>query len=802
MQKKSKRTNNENKNILSLLPLKNTVIFPHMVMPIFIEKEESIKALEEAVDNRENIFIVSQKKLEIEYPKVEDLYSIGTISKIIQIYKLPDATVKILVEGICRARITNKEEENDYIKVKLEKIKTKSLKNIKNEALMRYAKRNFEEYLKLDSKLPSEFKFSIQNVKKISKLADIISSNLSIDKKDKQKLLEIFNPASRLEKLIAILKREVNILRVEKKIQNRVEGNLEKFQKDYYLKEQMKEIEKELGKEKIDVSEVDEYKKKILSLKLEKDIQEKLIKEIVRLEKMPFLSAESGVLINYLEWVLSLPWNQKSKEKLDIKLAENILNEDHYGLKDIKERILEYLAVKKLSKKQKGAILCFVGPPGVGKTSLAKSISRAMNRNFIRATLGGVRDEAEIRGHRRTYVGSMPGRIIQGIVNAKFMNPVFLLDEIDKISSDFRGDPASALLEVLDPEQNSNFTDNYIEIPFDISEILFITTANSIDGIPYSLRDRMEIINIPGYTEYEKIKIAQNYLIPKKLDYHGFKKGEVEISESSLKKVVREYTHEAGVRGLEKEIASICRKIALKITYGMSNKNIKITLRNLENYLGLPKYKKDNYEKENMVGLATGLAWTEAGGEILPIETIVMPGKGKLILTGQLGEIMQESGKAALTYTRSRANMFNIKDDFYEKCDVHVHVPEGAIPKDGPSAGIAIATSIISSLTDIPVRRDVAMTGEITLRGRILPVGGLKEKILAAYQSGIKTIIIPNENIRNIENLPKGIKKKLKFIPVKDVDEVLKVALTKNPLILKFHNKNMVIKNLAINRLN
>jgi len=782
MNKQEKKLNYFDKNTLPLLPLRDLVVFPYMVIPLFVEREQSINALEEAINLKSLIFIATQRDPGTEKPKLEDLYSVGTIAKVIQIYKLPDDTIKILIEGLNRAKIIKLEEGDSFLKTKLEKIKVKNDKNLKIEALIRLAINKFEQYLKLNNdKFQSEIMISLGNIKKPDKLADMISSNLILNIKEKQNLLEIFDPLERLERLISILKREITILKLEKKIQNRVEVNLEKFQKDYYLKEQLKEIQKELGDKEINISEADEFKEKILSLKLNKELEEKLIKETIHLKNIPILSAESGIIINYLEWILALPWNKKYKEKLDIKLVKKTLDEDHYGLLEVKERILEYLAVRKLSNKKKGVILCLIGPPGVGKTSLAKSIARAMDRKFVRASLGGVRDEAEIRGHRRTYIGSMPGRIIQGIVNAKSKNPVFLLDEIDKISMDFRSDPAAALLEVLDPEQNNSFSDHYLEIPFDLSEVMFITTANNEEEIPYSLRDRMEIINIPGYTDYEKIKIGQLFLIPKQLNNHGFKKRDIEISEKAIKKIIREYTHEAGVRGLEKEIASICRKVALKIVSSEKKKTIRITLNNLENYLGISRYKNNEVEKEDMVGLATGLAWTEAGGEVLSVETIVMPGKGKLTLTGQLGDVMQESGKAALTYARSRAAKFKIDKKFYENCDIHVHIPEGAIPKDGPSAGITMATSLISSLTEIPVRKDIAMTGEITLRGRVLPVGGLKEKILAAYQSGIKTIIIPRDNIKNLEDLPNHIKKKLKFIAVNNVDEVLKIALTRYP---------------------
>lgn len=779
----NKNIRSVDKNILPLLPLRELVVFPNMIIPLFVGREQSINALEEAINLKSLIFIATQIDPEVEKPKLEDMYSIGTIAKIIQIFKLPDDTIKILVEGLGRAKIKNTEGFNNFLKVEVEKIKVKNGKNLKIEALMRLAINRFEQYLKLNSKLPSEMMLSIKNIEKPDKLADIIASNLVLQIKEKQNLLEIVNPLERLEKLIVILKKEISILELEKKIQDRVEVNLENYQKDYYLKEQLKEIQKELGDNEENISEAEEFKEKIFSLKLNQEVEEKCIKETNRLEKMPFLSAESGVIINYLEWIISLPWNEATTDKLDIKLVKKILDEDHYGLLDIKERILEYLAVKKMSNKQLGTILCLIGPPGVGKTSLAKSIARAMGRKFIRASLGGVRDEADIRGHRKTYIGSMPGRIVQGIVNVKSKNPVFLLDEIDKMSVDFRGDPASALLEVLDPEQNNTFRDHYLEVPFDLSEVMFITTANNEDEIPYSLRDRMEIINITGYTEYEKLQIAQLFLFPKRLNNHGFKKDDIEISEKAMKKIIQEYTHEAGVRGLEKEISSICRKVALKLVYFKKNKNkrVRITLKNLENYLGIPKYKIDKIGQEDTVGLATGLAWTEIGGEVLSVETIVMPGKGKLTLTGQLGDVMQESGKAALTYARSRAAKFKIDSKFYENCDIHVHIPEGAVPKDGPSAGITMATSLISSLTDIPIRKDVAMTGEITLQGKVLAVGGLKEKILAAYQSGITTIIIPKDNFKNLEDLPKDIKKRLKFIMVNNIDEVLKNALTRSP---------------------
>jgi len=775
--------NNKNidKNVLPLLPLRDTVVFPNMVIPLFVGREQSINALEEAINLNSLIFIATQRNPEVEKPILEDMYSIGTIAKIIQIYKLPDDTIKILVEGLSRAQIKSTEKFNNFLKVKVEKIIVKNGKNLKTEALMRLAVNRFEQYLKLNNKIPSEIILSVNNIEKPDELADIIASNLILKIKEKQELLEIINPLERLENLIVILKKEVSILELEKSIQERVEINLESYQKDYYLKEQLREIQKELGDREKSISETDEFKEKILSLKLIKEVEEKCIREAERLDKMPFLSAESGVIINYLEWILSLPWNKKTKEKFNIELVKKVLDEDHYGLLDIKERILEYLAVKKLSNKKISTILCLIGPPGVGKTSLAKSIARSMGRKFIRTSLGGVRDEAEIRGHRKTYIGSMPGRIIQGLVNVKSKNPVFLLDEIDKMTMDFRGDPASALLEVLDPEQNNTFSDHYLEIPFDLSEVMFITTANNEDEIPYSLRDRMEIINLPGYIEYEKLQIARLFLFPKQINNHGFKKNDIEISDKAMKKIIKEYTREAGVRGMEKEIASICRKVALNIVYSKKKKRVRITLKNLENYLGIPKYKVDRIENEDAIGLATGLAWTEIGGEVLLVETIVMPGKGKLTLTGQLGDIMQESGKAALTYARSRAAKFKIDNKFYENCDIHVHIPDGAIPKDGPSAGITMATSLISSLTEIPIRKDVAMTGEITLRGRVLPVGGLKEKILAAYQFGIKTVIIPQDNIKNLEDLPNDIKKKLKFVMVNNLDEVLKAALTRDP---------------------
>jgi len=781
MNNKNNKVKKIDEIVLPILPLRDLVVFPYMVIPLFIGREHSINALEEAINKKSLIFIVTQRSPEIDNPKLDELYSVGTISKIIQIYKLPDDSVKVLVEGISRAKNIAVEEKNNIYKAKLKKIKYKTIKNMKTEALMRLVTDKFGQYLKLNNKISSEIISSIEKINKPEKLADMVSSNIILKVEDKQNLLEIYNPLEQLEKLFIILKREISILKLEEQIKNKVEGKLEKFQRDYYLKEQLVEIKKELGNKEKNISEVEEFKKRILSLKLNRELEEKLIKETSRLEKIPFLSAESGVIINYLEWILSLPWNKKTKDKLNLKLAKKILDKDHYGLVEAKERILEYLAVKKLNKKQKGAILCLVGPPGVGKTSLAKSVANAIGRSFIRISLGGIRDESEIRGHRKTYIGSMPGRIIKGIINAKFKNPVFVLDEIDKMAMDFRGDPASALLEVLDPEQNNSFVDHYLEVPFDLSGVMFITTANNEYEIPYSLRDRMEIINIPGYTENEKMKIAQLFLFPKQLKNHGFNKGDIEISKKAIEKIIREYTHEAGVRGLEKEIAAICRKVALKMAYSKKKENIRITLNNLKNYLGLPKYQNNNTEKEDMVGLATGLAWTEAGGEILPVETIVMPGKGKLTLTGQLGDVMQESGKAALTYARSRAVKLKLKDKFYEKCDIHVHIPEGAIPKDGPSAGITMATSLISSLTDIAVRKDVAMTGEITLRGRILPVGGLKEKILAAYQSGIKTIILPKENFKNIEELPNNIKRKMKFITVDNVDEVLKVALIRSP---------------------
>ncbi len=771
------------KEVYPLIPVRDIVIFPYMVVPLFIGRERSVKALEELMnrdDIKKELVLVTQKDPEVEEPDIDDLYEIGTIAHLVQLYKLPDGTIKILVEGFTRAKIIDIVHKDPFYKVEVEKLKDRKMRGYKMrmEALMRSVLEEFEKYIKLNKKVPPETILTVANIEDPGRFSDIVASHLLIRTIEKQKLLATTSTYKRLSELLKILTNENSILELEEKIQGKVRKELERTQREYYLREQLRIIQQELGREDDVLSEIREYKERIKKAKLPREVEEKALKEVKRLERMPPMAAEGAVVRNYLDWILSLPWNVKTRDILDIKRAEKILNEDHYGLEKVKERILEYLAVKKLTKTLKGPILCFVGPPGVGKTSLAKSIARSLGRKFVRMSLGGVRDEAEIRGHRRTYVGALPGRIIQYMKQAKSKNPVFLMDEVDKMSTDFRGDPSAALLEVLDPEQNNEFVDHYLEVPFDLSDVMFITTANVLYTIPRPLQDRMEIIHIPGYTDVEKFHIAKQFLMPKQLKLHGLDEKILAFTDQALYKIIREYTKEAGVRNLEKNIAAICRKVAKEIvSNGKKKKQIKVNSLKIEKYLGPPKFKRDEKEEKDEIGVATGLAWTQFGGEILSVEAVIMPGKGKLILTGQLGDVMQESAQAALSYIRSKSEEFNISPEFFEKHDIHIHVPEGAIPKDGPSAGITMATSMVSVLTNNPVRKDVAMTGEITLRGKVLPIGGLKEKILAAYQAGIKEVILPLKNEKDLVEIPETIRKKIKIELVENIDQVLKIAL-------------------------
>jgi ATP-dependent Lon protease len=764
------------KRVLPLLPLRGILVFPYMVIHLDVGREKSIQAIEEAMINERLIFLATQKEAQTDDPGVDDIYSVGTVAEVKQLLKLPGGTIRVLVEGIARAKINKYIDEKPFFRVEIDQYSEEFEKNAQIEALMRNLVTQFEQYVKLSKKIPPETVVTVVNLEEPGRLADIVASHLTLRIEDKQEILEAVDIAKRLEKLCAILARELEIVELERKINVRVRKQMEKTQKEYYLREQIKAIQRELGDKDDRMAEGEEYREKIAKAKLPKEVEEKALKELERLEKMPPMAAEAAVVRNYLDWLLALPWSKSTRDRLDINMAEAILNEDHYGLKIVKERILEYLAIRKLAKKMKGPILCFVGPPGVGKTSLGRSIARALERKFVRISLGGVRDEAEIRGHRRTYVGALPGRIIQGMKTAGSKNPVFLLDEIDKMSMDFRGDPSAALLEVLDPEQNNSFSDHYIEAPFDLSNVMFITTANVQHNIPRPLQDRMEIIYISGYTEEEKVQIAMRHLLPKQIKEHGLGEGMVQISENTIRRVIREYTRESGVRNLERNIASLCRKAAKQIVSGKAEK-VKITVQNLEQFLGKPKYRYGIAEQEDQVGVATGLAWTEVGGDTLAIEVTVYKGNGKLTLTGKLGEVMRESAQASYSYVRSRAAELGIKEEMFEKYDIHVHVPEGAIPKDGPSAGITMAVALASALTNRKARHDVAMTGEITLRGRVLPIGGVKEKVLAAHRAGIKTIILPVDNKKDLEDIPNNVKKQLELVLVEHMDEVLKIAL-------------------------
>lgn len=766
------------KDTIPVLPLRDIIVFPHMIVPLFVGRDKSIKALEKALLNDRLILLCGQKKPNISDPQEDNIYPFGTIAEILQLLKLPDGTVKVLVEGLARGKIETYLPNEEYLQVKIEEIIEEFHPTVELEALIRNVISQFEEYIHLSDNLPQEAIATILSIEDPGRLADIITAHLPLKMENKEEILEIVDPKQRLKRLAVILNSELEILGIERKIHGQVRKQMEKSQKEYYLTEQIRAIQKELGKEEDFTGEIDELKKQIKQAKMTKEAEEKALKELKRLKRMHPMMAETAVIRNYIDWLIALPWYKQTKDNLDLKNAQEILENDHYGLSKVKERIIEYLAVCKLKSNLKGPILCFVGPPGTGKTSVAKSIAKALGRKFIRVSLGGMRDEAEIRGHRMTYVAALPGRIIQSMKKVKSKNPVFLLDEIDKMSVDFRGDPSSALLEVFDPEQNCAFSDHYLEVPFDLSSVMFLTTANTLFPVPPALRDRMEVLEFPGYTEDEKLKIAQFFLVHKQLEEHGLKSQTLAFSLHGLLTIIRRYTREAGVRNLEREIATICRKVAKEVVENNSKKlMVKITQANLHHYLGPPKFRPSEAEKKDNIGIATGLAWTEVGGDVLTTEVLIMPGKGELILTGKLGEVMKESGKAALSYIRSKTKEFAIEPNFHKKFDVHIHVPEAAIPKDGPSAGITMAVALISALTNKSVRSDIAMTGEITLRGRILPVGGIKEKVLAAHRAGIKLVILPQENEKDLIDIPQKVRTKLKLVLVNNMDEVLKMAL-------------------------
>ncbi len=765
---------------LPLLPVRDIVIFPYMIIPLFVGRDFSIKAIDEALSKDRLIFLSAQKRMQDETPKPDDIYKVGTVGIILRMLKLPDGRVKILVQGISKGEIVEFTQIKPYFKVKIEKIEEEKVNELtsEDEALIRDVKDKLNQMVSLGKIISPEVVMILEGINSPGRLAELVAANIGLKVEELQKILEMRNPIEKLKLVHSYLTKEIEILNMQAKIQNKAKEEMNKLQREYYLREQLKAIQKELGEISEKDAEIEEFRKKIKKAKMPKEAREEAEKQLARLEKMHPDSAEAGVIRTYLEWMVELPWSKMTKDNLDIKRAKRILDKDHYGLNKVKERILEFLSVRKLKKDPKGPILCFVGPPGVGKTSLGRSIAKALGRKFYRMSLGGVRDEAEIRGHRRTYIGAMPGRIIQGIKAAGTKNPVFMLDEIDKIGQDFRGDPASALLEVLDPEQNKEFVDHYLNVPFDLSKVMFITTANLIDPIPPALKDRMEVIEISGYTDDEKLEIAKRYLLPRQLKENGLKKTNLQIDDEAILKIIREYTAESGVRNLERELASICRKVAKKIAEGKADK-VHVTVKNLHKFLGPPKYIPEDDMLENTIGIATGLAWTQYGGDVLYIEVALVDGKGKLILTGQLGDVMKESAEAALTYTRSRTGFYNIDKTLFETKDIHIHVPAGAIPKDGPSAGITIATALVSAFAKIPVKKEVAMTGEITITGRVLPVGGLKEKSLAALRANKKILILPEKNKKDMEEIPKKVKENIEFVFVKHMDEVLDVALLK-----------------------
>ncbi|WP_409302004.1 endopeptidase La [Peribacillus sp. SCS-155] len=766
----------DNEIIVPLLPLRGLLVYPTMVLHLDVGREKSVQALEKAMVEEHLIFLTTQKDISLDEPGEDDIYQMGTLTKVKQMLKLPNGTIRVLVEGLNRAEIDAFYDNDIYFSARLKVYEDSTEKETEHEALMRTLLDYFEQYIKMSKKISNETFSSTADIEEPGRLADIVASHLPLKPKEKQEILETIDVKERLSRVIEIINNEKEVLNLEKKIGQRVKRSMERTQKEYYLREQMKAIQKELGDKEGKTGEVAQLTEKIEAAGMPDHVKETAFKELDRYEKVPTTSAESAVIRNYIDWLVSIPWTNSTKDDLNVQKAEKILNRDHHGLEKVKERVLEYLAVQQLTRSLKGPILCLAGPPGVGKTSLAKSIATSLNRNFVRVSLGGVRDESEIRGHRRTYVGAMPGRIIQGMKKAGTVNPVFLLDEIDKMSNDFRGDPSAAMLEVLDPEQNHNFSDHYIEEPYDLSKVMFIATANNLATIPGPLRDRMEIISIAGYTEIEKLHIAKDHLLPRQLEEHGLQKSQLQIRDDGFFRIIRYYTREAGVRSLERQLASICRKTARIVVSG-DKKRVVVSDKNVEEFLGKPMFRYGQAELEDQVGVATGLAYTTVGGDTLQIEVSLAPGKGKLVLTGKLGDVMKESAQAAFSYIRSKTEQLGIEPNFHEKYDIHIHVPEGAVPKDGPSAGITIATALISALTGRPIRREVGMTGEITLRGRVLPIGGLKEKSLSAHRAGLTKVICPKDNEKDIEDIPETVRNELEFVLVSHVDEVLEHAL-------------------------
>ena len=763
-------------DVLPLIPLRDLVLFPNLVVPLFVGREKSILALEESLRGDHHVALVLQLEPETQEPGEKDLHTVGCVGTVLQELKLPDGTAKALVEGVARIRVLEYLGDDPYMKVRVERIEEEPVSDVETQALMRALVGDFEKAAELGKPIPQEVLIAAGSIEEPGRLADFVAFHLNLKSDEKQAILEAVEPRARIDKASAFLRQELQILELGSKIQNRVKESLNASQREYFLREQMKAIQQELGTFDETQAELDEYREKIAAVHMPEEVEAKALKEVGRLEKMPSAAAETGVIRTYLDWLVGVPWAIEDDEKLDLVEAKRILDEDHYGLDKVKERILEYLAVHQLTHSMRGPILCFVGPPGVGKTSIGKSIARSLGRKFIRMSLGGIRDEAEIRGHRRTYVGALPGRIIQSVSTAGTRNPVFMMDEIDKVGVDFRGDPTAALLEALDPEQNDSFQDHYLEVPFDLSDVMFITTANLLDTIPPALQDRMEVIHFPGYTEDEKLHIARKYLLPKQLKEHGLTETKLQVADEALREIIRRYTREAGVRGLERQIASICRQVARRVVEGGARKTA-VTLRTLHKYLGPPRFSYGLAEEKDEIGTATGLVWTEAGGDVISIEATTMAGKGELILTGQLGDVMRESAQAAVSYIRAHVSEWPIAPDFNEKFDLHIHVPAAATPKDGPSAGITMATALASALMGCPVRRDLAMTGEITLRGHVLPIGGLKEKLLAAHRAGIKTVLIPKENVRDLDLLPPHVRDEMEIIPVERMDEVLARAL-------------------------